>query len=580
MDSKTVFTQIQKSLRQFVLFGCILTTHVLSAALHPSLVEREFTHTQDVGFGNSVFLVGDAAVLGSGDPERGVQMRFTAGNVWRAKVAVPSVVGELDYHFVSRDTAPSVYCDASNFSVLSSGDTLPADTSEAAPYVGKTIYYHSSWTDAYILYWSKPTNAFVQAQLDEIGPGRVVGEKRFKLSGFGEAGDNLIFALTNGAGQWDNAFGQVGVNYETNLDFLFVQDGHVYNYEPAATVSAPRFETRLVGSTAPGIAERNIKIYLPRGYDSHSSKRYPVLYMHDGQNVFSPGGAFGSWDLDLTVSAEIQMGRVRECIIVAIDNNTDRLSEYLSPTDNFNGDGRCDDYADFVINNVRPTLDVNYRTLNDSNNTLMMGSSFGGIATIYMGWEHSDVFGKLGVLSPSWWAIPNLRNQMRNVAARSERVYLYWGTAESSVSADAATWWPPFLDGYDIYMGQGYHVGGDFVTAVGCGLAHNEAAWASQMETTLRFLLDVNDAPNELAYADQMLTAEITFVSETLIALTYPALSGYQYQLEGTNNLQDSESWAVIAAQETDKFWGMLTGNHTVVAAPKKHFYRIKALTN
>ncbi|MGJ8652805.1 MAG: alpha/beta hydrolase-fold protein [Opitutaceae bacterium] len=566
------------AIRPWGLFCSLVLGCALFGAQHPALVERTFSHTEDVGFGNSVFLVGDAAILGGGDPAKGVKLRFTAGNVWTAMVAVPSNTGELDYQFVSRSTDPSVYCSSSNTAILTTASSLPADTSEAAPYTGKTIYYHSAWTEAYVVYWSESAGAFVQTQLEEVGAGRIAGEKLFKLSGFGIAGDDLTFALTNGAGQWDNAFGQAGVNYQTNLDFFFVQDGHVFNYQPAATVSVPRFETRLIGSTAPGILERNIKIYLPRGYDSHPTKRYPVLYMHDGQNVFSPGGAFGSWDVDLTANAEIQMGRVRECIIVAIDNTADRLSEYLSPTDNFNGDGRCDDYADFVINNVRPTLDVNYRTLNDPSNTLLMGSSFGGIATIYMGWEHHDVFGKLGVLSPSWWAIPNLRNQMRDALARSERVFLYWGTEESSGSADAATWWPPFLDGYDIYLSQGYHTGGDFLSSVGCGLAHNEAAWASQMETALRFLLCVNDAPNELAYLDGVPSVSITVVPETSVALTYPALSGYSYQVEATDDLKTTEPWDLVSLQHPERIWQTLSAEEAISESDTERFYRIRPI--
>jgi len=566
-------------LRGWLLFGLIFG-YTLKAAQHPSLVEREFTHTEDVGFGNSVFLVGDAAILGAGDPAKGVQMRFTTGNVWRATVAVPSSPGECDYQFVSRSTDPSVYCDSSNATTLTTGDTLPVDASEAAPYIGKTIYYHSAWAEAYIVYWSKSSGVFVQEPMDDIDAGRVNGEKLFKLTGIGIAGDDLIFALTNGLGQWDNAFGQEGVNYETSLDFLFVQDGHVYNYQPAAAVSAPRVETRLVGSTATGISERNVKIYLPRGYDSHPAKRYPVLYMHDGRNVFSPGGAFGSWDLDLTASAEIQMGRVRECIIVAIDNTADRLSEYLAPTDNFNGDGRCDDYADFVINNVRPTLDVNYRTLNDPSNTLLMGSSFGGIATVYMGWEHGDVFGKLGVLSPSWWAIPNLRNAMRNASARSERVYLYWGTQESSVSADASTWWPPFLDGYDIYLSQGYYFGGDFLSTIGCGLAHNEAAWSAQMPTALRFLLCVNDAPNELAYLGQAPAVSIQVNPATSATATFTALSAYRYQIEATGDLQTMDPWDFVVEQSTTRYWQTLTADEAIEASETERFYRLRAFSN
>ena len=562
---------------QFLICGALCS---LSAAQHPSLVEREFTHTQDVGFGNSVFLVGDAEILGAGVPEEGVKMRFTAGNVWRATVAVPSNSGELGYQFVSRSTDPSVYCSSANATTLATGFSLPVDPTEAAPYSGKTVYYHSAWPQVNILYFSESAGTFVQEPMVDIGAGREAGERHYKLSGIGEAGSDLIFVFNDGAGQWDNAFSQPGVNYQTKLDFIFVQDGNVFNYRPEAVVSAPRFETRNINSTAPGIDGREIKIYLPRGYDSHPTRRYPVLYMHDGQNVFAPGGAFGSWDVDLTIRDEIQMGRVRESIVVGINNTAARLSEYLSPTDSFGGFGRCDDYADFVINNVRPALDLNYRTLNDPANTVLMGSSFGGIATVYMGWAHDDVFGKLGVLSPSWWAIPQLRNQMRNAAPRSERIYLYWGTEESSGSANAATWWPPFLDGYDIYLSQGYSIGGSLLTSVGCGLDHNEAAWASQMETALRYLLDINDTSNELAFEEESPSVSLFVDPGVDATIEFSALSGFRYQIETTVDLGDPDSWELVMERSTDRYWEKLSVDDAMEPFDLRRFYRVRLLVN
>lgn len=556
-------------------FCALCLAHAAFAVEHPAVVHREFSHTEDVGFGNSVFLVGDAELLGANDPAKGIQMRYTAGNVWKANVAIEPRAGALNYQFVSRATDPSVYCDSSNTSNLSAGDTLVLGDDASAPYEGKTIYYYSAWEQVNLFYWSTSAGVFVEQAMARVGDGRSEDEGLYKIAEIGEAGRDLIFIFNNGDGLWDNAFGQSGQNYETPLDFIFVQDGHVFNYWPAAAVSAPRFETRAVASTVVGIDGRNIKIYLPRGYDSHPNRRYPVLYMHDGQNVFSPGGSFGSWDVDLTASAEIQMGRVRECIIVAIDNTEDRLSEYLPPTDDFNGTGRCDDYASFVIDNVRPTLDVNYRTLNDPSNTLLMGSSFGGIATIYMGWAHASVFGKLGVLSPSWWAIPNLRNQMHSVDARSERVFLYWGTEESSTSADAATWWPPFLDGYDIYLSQGYHVGGDFLLRVGCGLAHNEAAWANQMAEALGFLLDVNDSPNELAYVEARPAVEIAVNEGDEVNLQFTGISGYRYEFESTDDLTDSESWSLVSARVTSRYWKTFSVSDTIEAEETAGFYRV-----
>lgn len=533
----------------------LFLTLPLMAVRHPDQRVVEFSHTADVGFGNSLYVVGDAAELGANDPAKGIKLRYTAGNVWTGKIAIEPSVAPINYRFVSRSTDPAVICSSEHVSDVATGLSLLVSTQTPAPYAGKSVEYLSTWSQAFILYKSASEASFTQLEMTRIGEGRVTGESRFRIEGIGVAGESMQFVFTNGAGDWDNAFATSGLNYQTALDFIYLQDGHVYNYVPAATVSGRRIETRSVGSTAPGIAARTIRIYLPRGYDSHPTRRYPVLYMHDGQNVFSPGGAFGSWNADLTADAEIQMGRMRECIIVAIDNTEDRLAEYLPPTDFFNQEGEGDHYANFVINNVRPTLDVNYRTLNDVPNTLVMGSSFGGIISVYMAWAHSDVFGKAGLLSPSWWAIPNLRDELRDAAARTERIYLYWGTEESSGSADAATWWPPFIDGYDIYLSQNYGVGRDLRARIGCGEAHNEAAWASYLPEAFRYLLDIRDEANQLAYRTQAPELSISFNASGDVVLDYYALAGYQLSLQQATDLTAEVPWSLVAEDRSDFLW-------------------------
>ena len=198
----------------------------------------------------------------------------------------------------------------------------------------------------------------------KVGAGRTAGEGLFKISGVGEAGENLEFVFTDGNGSYDNPPG--GGNYLTNLDDFEVQDGNVFSYQPPPIVSAPQIINHFVDSTATNIADRNVRIYLPRGYTQNSTKRYPVLYLHDGQNVFDPGGDFGSWSADATATREIGQGRMRETILVGIDNTANRIPEYMPPNDTYQGtQGRGDSYASFVINNVRPYLDFNFRTLND-----------------------------------------------------------------------------------------------------------------------------------------------------------------------------------------------------------------------
>ncbi|NBQ64586.1 MAG: hypothetical protein EBT95_03425 [Verrucomicrobia bacterium] len=94
-------------------------------------------------------------------------------------------------------------------------------------------------------------------------------------------------------------------NFRTRLDVFFVQDGQIFTYRPPATLSAPQIITTNVGSTVTNIPSRPVTIYLPRGYTQNTWKKYPVLYFHDGQNVFFPGGSFGTWDADRIANHEI-----------------------------------------------------------------------------------------------------------------------------------------------------------------------------------------------------------------------------------------------------------------------------------
>ena len=157
--------------------------------------------------------------------------------------------------------------------------------------------------------------------------------------------------------------------------------------------------------TSPG---GTVRVYLPRGYDQNLTRRYPVVYLHDGQNVFDPGGPFGSWSADATATREMGQGRMREAILVGIDNDSARIPEYMPPNDSYQGtQGRGDAYASFVINNVRPFIDASFRTLNDAKNTATIGSSLGGLIALYLGREFST-FGKIAVMSPAFWISPTM----------------------------------------------------------------------------------------------------------------------------------------------------------------------------
>lgn len=163
---------------------------------------------------------------------------------------------------------------------------------------------------------------------------------------------------------------------------------------------------RAVGSS--GLRNtRHLSLYVPPGYDSATAK-YPVIYMHDGQNLFDahqPGAAFGTWDADGVAEAEIAAGRVRKLIIVGIPNTADRMDEYTPVQDTVGGQavgGKGDLYADFVVNEVKPLVDARYRTLADRDNTAVLGSSLGGVISFHLGLRSPSVFRYVGGMSSTF----------------------------------------------------------------------------------------------------------------------------------------------------------------------------------
>jgi len=163
---------------------------------------------------------------------------------------------------------------------------------------------------------------------------------------------------------------------------------------------------------------RTVRIWLPPSYDSEPQRRYPVLYLHDGQNVFSsagPGAAFGwgSWEVDRAVERLVSAGRMREIILVAIDNSPQRYAEYRGRAVPFTpeelkaepyvtdpGDNApYERYARFLINELKPAIDKKFRTLADPAHTGVLGSSLGGICSLVLAWDHPDVFGLAASMS-------------------------------------------------------------------------------------------------------------------------------------------------------------------------------------
>lgn len=149
--------------------------------------------------------------------------------------------------------------------------------------------------------------------------------------------------------------------------------------------------------------KRKIWLYLPKDY-SNTSKSYPVLYMHDGQNLFDKKTSFsGEWKVDESLDSMYLKGDFG-CIVVGIDNGgSNRLNEYSPWINTQYGGGDGDEYIDFIVQTLKPYIDQKYRTLSDSDNTAMLGSSMGGLISMYAGIRYPYVFGRVGAFSSSYW---------------------------------------------------------------------------------------------------------------------------------------------------------------------------------
>jgi predicted alpha/beta superfamily hydrolase len=151
---------------------------------------------------------------------------------------------------------------------------------------------------------------------------------------------------------------------------------------------------------------RTVRIYLPASYGKQSDRRFPVLYLHDGQNVFSTAGTntafgWGSWELDKTVDQLCHDGKMQEIIMVAVDNSAARYAEYCGKTSAPSSatNTAFESYAAFLMEELKPRVDREYRTQPEPANTGTMGSSLGGICSMALAWQHPEVFGRAASLS-------------------------------------------------------------------------------------------------------------------------------------------------------------------------------------
>lgn len=234
--------------------------------------------------------------------------------------------------------------------------------------------------------------------------------------------------------------------------------------------------------------DRDISVYVPPEYEEQPNHHFPVLYMHDGQNIFDPRTSFvrgQTWRMAETADALIEAGEIEPLIIVGIANTGEhRLGEYTPVRDLQLGGGGTDKYGRLIIEELMPLIRSNYRILEGPAHTGLGGSSLGGLVTLYLGLKFSNIFGQLAVLSPSvWWSHRSIIGCVNE--ARPDRrpsIWLDMGDAEGKRALADADLLNRRL------KTRGWRTNLDLHYEHIAGGTHDEASWAKRVGPMLRFL--------------------------------------------------------------------------------------------
>jgi predicted alpha/beta superfamily hydrolase len=296
-----------------------------------------------------------------------------------------------------------------------------------------------------------------------------------------------------------NAKGNEGWEYGDNSNLLLGKPlttlQRAFNEIGRETVPSTRSGTIIVHQAVPSsvLPPRTLVVYLPPNYAKDTSTRYPVLYMHDGQNVFDDSTASGTeWHLDEIAEALIQRKELKPCIIVGVYNTADRVDEY-TPTQQVrpvgNGatkvvGGKAALYATMLVSEIKPFIDKTYRTLPDAANTAIGGSSLGGLNSLFLAMNYPHIFGHALVVSPSlWWDNKLLVEQMFRLEKKLPvRFWLSMGTQEGAEAIEDVRRLRLVFENLQWKKDTEYQYVEDF------GGRHDEVSWSARAEAMLKFL--------------------------------------------------------------------------------------------
>jgi predicted alpha/beta superfamily hydrolase len=291
---------------------------------------------------------------------------------------------------------------------------------------------------------------------------------------------------------------QAPLQWKPLLDDATWSRGPNYKVSPGATVDVYPHFTTVTGTVEKLIADwhsptlgndRAVWAYLPASYAENTRAHYPVLYMHDGQNLFDPTLAFGGneWKVDETLDAAAEDGSIAEIIVIGVENTAARIYEYTPTTDPTTpGGGGGDLYLKALIEELKPQIDSMLRTLPDRPHTGILGSSLGGLISAYAGVKRPDVYGIVGAMSPStWWNSDVIIGDVGGMPTSARPAIVYVDSGDSGTSNDDVTDTNMLAA---TYVNIGYTSGVDFLHVVQTGGQHNEVYWAQRLPAALAFL--------------------------------------------------------------------------------------------
>lgn len=251
------------------------------------------------------------------------------------------------------------------------------------------------------------------------------------------------------------------------------------------------------------VMSRTIDVWVPPDYSDDMTNSYPVIYMNDGQNLFFPSLSYThiDWGVDETMTQLIETGKIHPAIIVAIWNTSRRLNEYMpqEPLEEhediyeefrkkFNGPALSDKYLLFIVNELRPFINTHYRTESDQANTFIMGSSMGGLISVYAVCRYPGIFGGAGCLSTHWAVADSVTiTYLRTHLPQPDKHRFYFDHGTETLDSE----YGPYQKVVDKIFEENHYVKGtNLITKVFPGDDHSEKSWRKRIYIPLEFFLD------------------------------------------------------------------------------------------